>query len=124
MAPDIRTTATRIVYENRWMRVREDAIERRDGSRGIYGVVEKTDFAVIAPIDDGVTAVSMRREIAELIGFIEEAKIRFLRGELRASELYREVGFGLHQFEMRYRGFDCSENRVFHSYFSASAAGK
>ena len=54
MAPDIRTTATRIVYENRWMRVREDAIERRDGSRGIYGVVENTDFAVIAPIDDGV----------------------------------------------------------------------
>jgi len=99
----------------------------------ILGVIDSEDLRgdlareiarIISPIDDGVTAVSMRREIAELIGFIEEAKIRFLRGELRASELYREVGFGLHQFEMRYRGFDCSENRVFHSYFSASAAGK
>jgi len=42
------------VYENRWMRVREDAIERGDGSQGIYGVVEKADFAVIAPIDNGM----------------------------------------------------------------------
>lgn len=54
MPPDIRATATRIVYENRWMRVREDAILRQDGSSGIYGVVEKTDFAIIAPVDDGV----------------------------------------------------------------------
>ena len=39
---DIVAIGTRIVYENRWMRVREDAIRRRDGSDGIYGVVEKT----------------------------------------------------------------------------------
>jgi len=38
---DIETIGTRIVYENRWMRVREDGIRRRDGSSGIYGVVEK-----------------------------------------------------------------------------------
>lgn len=35
------------------MRVREDAIRRRDGSTGIYGVVEKPDFAIIAAIQDG-----------------------------------------------------------------------
>ncbi len=51
---DIKTKSTRVVYENRWMRVREDAIERADGSPGIYGVVEKPDFAIIAPIDNGV----------------------------------------------------------------------
>lgn len=33
------------------MRVREDAIERSDGSRGIYGVVEKPDFVAIVAID-------------------------------------------------------------------------
>jgi beta-phosphoglucomutase-like phosphatase (HAD superfamily)/8-oxo-dGTP pyrophosphatase MutT (NUDIX family) len=49
---DIETLGTRIVYENRWMRVREDAIRRRDGSGGIYGVVEKPDFAVIVPVED------------------------------------------------------------------------
>ncbi|WP_370674727.1 NUDIX domain-containing protein [Pleomorphomonas sp. PLEO] len=48
---DIRATDSRIVYENRWMRVREDAIERPDGSHGIYGVVEKPDFVAIAAID-------------------------------------------------------------------------
>jgi ADP-ribose pyrophosphatase len=51
MDDDITTTGTRVVYENRWMRVREDAIRRRDGSEGIYGVVEKPDFVVIVPIE-------------------------------------------------------------------------
>ena len=49
---NIETTGTRLVYENRWMRVREDTIRRRDGSIGIYGVVEKTDFVVIVPVED------------------------------------------------------------------------
>jgi hypothetical protein len=38
---NIQTTGTRLVYENRWTRVREDTIRRRDGSTGIYGVLEK-----------------------------------------------------------------------------------
>ncbi|MBB3020574.1 ADP-ribose pyrophosphatase [Microvirga lupini] len=52
--PDIKTLSSRVVYENRWMRVREDTIERPDGSPGIYGVVEKTDFAVIVPLHNGL----------------------------------------------------------------------
>ena len=51
-AREITTVATKSVYENRWMRVREDVILRQDGSKGIYGVVEKPDFAVIAPVED------------------------------------------------------------------------
>ncbi|MGE0222679.1 MAG: NUDIX domain-containing protein [Acetobacteraceae bacterium] len=51
MDTDIKMISTRVVYENRWMRVREDAIRRRDGSEGIYGVVEKPDFVVIAPLE-------------------------------------------------------------------------
>jgi ADP-ribose pyrophosphatase len=47
--PDITKLDGRLVYENRWMRVREDAVLRRDGSTGIYGVVEKPDFVVIVP---------------------------------------------------------------------------
>jgi ADP-ribose diphosphatase len=49
---DIETVNSRVVYENRWMRVREDQIRRRDGSDGIYGVVEKPDFVIIAPVED------------------------------------------------------------------------
>ncbi len=49
--PDIVATASRIVYENRWMRVREDEIRRRDGSAGLYGVVEKQDFVTVVPVE-------------------------------------------------------------------------
>jgi 8-oxo-dGTP pyrophosphatase MutT (NUDIX family) len=42
---------SRIVYENKWMLVREDDIKREDGSTGIYGVVEKSDFALVVPFD-------------------------------------------------------------------------
>lgn len=48
--PDIARTASRIVYENRWMRVREDEVRRRDGSAGIYGVIEKNDFVLVVPV--------------------------------------------------------------------------
>lgn len=49
--PDIETIDSRVVYENKWMKVREDSIRRRDGSCGIYGFVDKPDFAVIIPFD-------------------------------------------------------------------------
>jgi ADP-ribose pyrophosphatase len=49
---DIETLGTRIVYENRWMRVREDKIRYRDGSASIYGVVEKSDFVAIVPVEE------------------------------------------------------------------------
>ncbi|HUN93619.1 MAG TPA: NUDIX hydrolase [Burkholderiaceae bacterium] len=52
--PEIKTLSSKIVYENRWMKVREDAIERADGTRSIYGVVEKPDFAVVAAVQDDV----------------------------------------------------------------------
>ncbi|GAA1972444.1 NUDIX hydrolase [Amycolatopsis minnesotensis] len=42
---------TREVYRNNWMTVREDAIRRPDGSPGIYGVVDKPDFALVIPSD-------------------------------------------------------------------------
>lgn len=90
-------------------------------SQDLKGDLSREIARITAPYDDGMTAVSLQREIVELIGFIEETKVRFLRGELRAKELYREVNFGLHQFNMRYRGFDCRENRVFHAYFSPGA---
>ncbi len=47
----IETLSTREVYSNPWMRLREDQILRSNGQRGIYGVVEKEDCALILPID-------------------------------------------------------------------------
>lgn len=50
---EIRTEESTVVYRNRWMTVREDRIVRADGSSGIFGVVEKPDFAVIAAVEAG-----------------------------------------------------------------------
>lgn len=48
---EIKQITTRIVYENRWMRLREDTILRPNGAEGLYSVVEKPTFAVIIPFD-------------------------------------------------------------------------
>ena len=47
--PAVRQVASRVVYENPWMVVREDEVERLDGSRGMYGVVDKPDFVLVIP---------------------------------------------------------------------------
>ena len=46
----IRTLSSREIYRNPWLRLREDEIERSNGARGLYGVIEKDDCAVILPI--------------------------------------------------------------------------
>jgi len=50
---EVRQESSAVVYRNKWMTVREDRILRCDGSQGLYGVVEKRDFAVIAAVEDG-----------------------------------------------------------------------
>ncbi|HVZ07719.1 NUDIX hydrolase [Rhodopila sp.] len=56
------TLSSRIAYQNRWLRIREDRIRHKDGSPGLYGVVERTDFVVIVPFRDGrVTLVEQYR---------------------------------------------------------------
>ena len=50
-APPIRTISSREVYRNPWTRVREDVIERADGQRGIYGVVDKDPATLIIPLE-------------------------------------------------------------------------
>jgi 8-oxo-dGTP pyrophosphatase MutT (NUDIX family) len=41
-----RTLATKVVYENPWIRVREDRVIRPDGKESIYGVVSPRGIAV------------------------------------------------------------------------------
>ena len=58
----MRTTGSREVYRNRWIRVREDAVERDDGSTGVYGVVEKPHFGLVLPAErDGFWLVEQFR---------------------------------------------------------------
>ena len=50
--PVPRVTSTRVVYENHWIRLHEDRLERPDGSPGLYAWVEKPPGALIVPLDD------------------------------------------------------------------------
>lgn len=47
----IRRTATREVYRNNWLTLREDDIVRPDGSTGVYAVVDKPTYALVIPYD-------------------------------------------------------------------------
>lgn len=45
----IKTLTSKVIYQNPWLSVREDQIERADGTRGLYSVVDIPDFALIIP---------------------------------------------------------------------------
>jgi 8-oxo-dGTP pyrophosphatase MutT (NUDIX family) len=51
--PDVRTLASGVVYSDAWIRLRKDEIERRDGTRGSYAFIDKNDFALVIPADNG-----------------------------------------------------------------------
>ncbi len=101
----IRTLSTRVVYENPWMTVREDEIELGDGSRGIYGVIDKPDFALVMPFEnDGFHLVEEYRYPLRARRW-EFPQGTFPRGrtgtpeELAAAELGEETGYTAGRFE-------------------------
>jgi 8-oxo-dGDP phosphatase len=51
--PFIERVASREIYRNPWLVLREDDIRRPDGSRGIYSVVDKPTYALVMPYDGG-----------------------------------------------------------------------
>jgi ADP-ribose pyrophosphatase len=104
----IATLSSREVYRNHWMRVREDEILRSNGERGIYGVVEKDEAAIILPIDHG------RVWLVEQFRYtIQERALELPQGgwemevanpeELARGELKEEMG--LDAAEMTYLGW-------------------
>lgn len=54
---------TKTVYQNKWMTVREDKTQLPDGSPGLYGVIDKPDFAAIIPVhaDGSIQLVNQYR---------------------------------------------------------------
>jgi 8-oxo-dGTP pyrophosphatase MutT (NUDIX family) len=47
----IKTISSREVYRNPWTRVREDVIERANGARGLYGVVDKDPACIVIALE-------------------------------------------------------------------------
>jgi 8-oxo-dGTP pyrophosphatase MutT (NUDIX family) len=106
-SPSITTLSTREIYRNQWMRLREDEILRSNGQKGIYGVVEKDDAAIILPIDQG------RVWLVEQFRYtIQERALELPQGgwemevenpeELARGELKEEMG--LNAAEMTFLG--------------------
>ena len=104
----ITTLSSREVYRNHWMRVREDEILRSNGEKGIYGVVDKYDAAIILPIDNGrIWLVEQYRYT------IQERALELPQGgwemeiddpeELARGELKEELGLGA--VKMTYLGY-------------------
>jgi len=102
------TLASREVYRNQWLRLREDKILRSNGKEGIYSVVDKDDCAIILPIQDGHIWLveqfryTIQQRALELPQGGWEMEIddpeALARGELKEET-------GLHAAEMNYLGF-------------------
>ena len=91
----IRTLSSRVVYENPWLRLREDEIERPDGGRGTYALVDRPDFAVVVPWDGTrLTLVGQERYTLGRFswefpqGHVEDATPE----QVAAAELAEETG--------------------------------
>jgi 8-oxo-dGTP pyrophosphatase MutT (NUDIX family) len=99
---------SREVYRNDWMTVREDQVRRADGSTGVYGVVDKPDFALVIPRDDqGVWLVEqyrypVRRRAWEFPQGSWGPGASGTPAELAAAELREETG--LRAAELRHLG--------------------
>ncbi|MGA3127134.1 MAG: NUDIX hydrolase [Candidatus Korobacteraceae bacterium] len=98
MGIHMQTLRSRIMYQNRWMTVREDDIRRPDGSSGIFGVVEKLDAALVIPVENG--RVHMVQQFKYAVGACfwefpqgtwEQAK-NYSIEELARGELREETG--------------------------------
>ena len=101
----IRQVSSRVVYRNPWMTVREDEVERNNGQRGIYGVVEKYDSAVILPIEgDHIYLVEQfrypigRRSLELPQGSLEAAGLE--PEAIAREELRQETGIVATNFEL------------------------
>jgi 8-oxo-dGTP pyrophosphatase MutT (NUDIX family) len=95
----IKTLTSKVIYRNPWLSLREDQIERADGSRGLYSVVDIPDFALIIPADsDGFHLVEQYRYPTQTRSW-EFPSGSFPPGvtgtpeEMAAAELAEETGF-------------------------------
>ncbi len=96
--------------------VLRDEILKVIDSKDLREDLKREILKILAPLNDGHT-VFPKRDVVELICSIEMIKIRFLRGEVRAKDLHREVKFNLHQFRVQHQNFNYQDDPIFNVYF-------
>jgi 8-oxo-dGTP pyrophosphatase MutT (NUDIX family) len=87
-----KTISTRSVYENRWMRVREDIAEMPDGRNTIYGVVQCASCVGVLPFLDADTVVMVGQYRYVARGFYWEMPTGGIHpGETEERAVQREL---------------------------------
>ena len=86
----IKKISSREVYRNPWTRVREDVVERSNGERGVYGVIEKDPACIVIPLEE--TAEGEFLTLVEQFRYpIGELSIEFPQGGWETAEVDPEV---------------------------------
>ena len=83
---EISKISGRTVFESPWLHLREDLVRFPDGSTGQYGVVDKSDFALVIPkhADGG--------HLFEAYGFLNQGVHVFLAEDLSQGQMKRDAG--------------------------------
>ncbi|HEY5211502.1 MAG TPA: NUDIX hydrolase [Acidobacteriaceae bacterium] len=89
----IKMISSREVYRNPWASVREDVIERNNGQRGIYGVMDKDPACIVIPLErvEGEEFVWLVRQYRYTVGetFYELPQGGWETAEIDPEELAR-----------------------------------
>ena len=101
---NVKTLESKIVYQNKWMTVKEDLVQRENGTMGIYGIVEKPDFAVIAAIENGKVCLVEQHRYPVASRFWELPQGSWESSSISAcdlakAELSEETGIIAHSME-------------------------
>lgn len=106
---EIECLRSKVVYQNKWMTVREDIIRRESGQEGLYGIVDKPDFVVIVAVQDQQIILveqyryPVKERCLELPQGSWESKKFTNPEEVALGELQEETGYIAHQ--LHYVGF-------------------
>ena len=96
----INQLSSQTVYQNKWMRVREDKVEFPNGQRGVYSVVEKPHFSLIIPVNRATRQVILiqqfRYPVQEILWEFPQGAVEnnanLTPQEVATQELAEETG--------------------------------
>ena len=88
--------------------------ENRDFMDGLSPAIERK----LAGLDDMEGLPYAKSDVIQLIESLETDKVRFLKGEISATRLYRGVDSSLSRFKIKHPGFDTLKDPAMNIYFS------